>query len=278
MPNRIGTIAHGCGIVLRIASRNRASRLAVSGGGVVPVQITEVTDIGLRSAAITLRRNETPMEFLLLPMFHIAEPGFYAEVRRRLRTCAVIVAEGVTNGKPLWSPAMDFANRYIPRGRQHTVVAQTDDLVLPEGIAVIRPDVPPVEPAVDLSGVPGLKRMAKITGLNLLAVTSAHVIATGIALAGPRVLCTKDLEIHDYPFTAEEELTADSPLAHMLMDVRDRKLLEALADVHEQRRLEPIKVGVVYGAGHMPAVANGLGDRYRYRPRSAEWMTVCTPN
>jgi len=61
-----------------------------------------------------------------------------------------------------------------------------------------------------------------------------------------------------------------------MSDVRDRKLLKALADVHEQRCHEPIKVGVVYGAGHMPAGANGLGDRYR--PRSAEWMTVCTPN
>jgi hypothetical protein len=242
------------------------------------VQITEVSDIGLRSAAITLRHDETPMEFLLLPMIHIAEPAFYAEVRRRLRTCAVIVAEGVTSGKPLWPPAMDFADRYIPHGRNHTVVAQTDELVLPEGIAVIRPDVPPVEPAVDLSGVPGLKRMAKITGLNLMLVTSTHVIAAGIALAGPRVLCTKDLEVHDYPFTTEEELAADSPLAHAMLDVRDRELLRALADVHEQRRLEQIRVGVVYGAGHMPAVANGLSDRYRYRPRSAEWMTVCTPN
>ena len=242
------------------------------------MQITEVTDLGLRSAAITLRHDETPMEFLLLPMIHIAEPSFYAGVRRRLRECAVIVAEGVTTGKQLWSPAMDFANRYIPRGRQHTVVAQTDESVLPEGIAVIRPDVPPVEPAVDLSGVPGLKRMAKITGLNLLLVTSTHVIATGIALAGPRVLCTKDLELHDFPFTADEELAVDAPFARTIMDVRDRKLLEALAGVHEQRCLEPIKVGVVYGAGHMPAVANGLGARYRYRPRSAEWMTVCTPN
>jgi hypothetical protein len=242
------------------------------------MQITEVTDLGLRSAAITLRRDATPMEFLLFPMIHIAEPAFYAGVRRRLSRCAVIVAEGVTNGKPLWSPAMDFANRYIPRGRQHTVVAQTDELVLPEGIPVVRPDVPPVEPAVDLSGVPGLKRMAKITGLNLLVVTSTHVIASGIALAGPRVLCTKDLELHDYPFTAQEESAADSPFSHAIMDVRDRKLVEALDEVHEQRSLEPIRVGVVYGAGHMPAVAKGLGDRYRYRPRSAEWMTVCTPN
>lgn len=37
------------------------------------MQITEVTDLGLRAAAITLRRDETPMEFLLRPMMHIAE-------------------------------------------------------------------------------------------------------------------------------------------------------------------------------------------------------------
>ena len=237
------------------------------------MQITEVTGLGVRSAEITLARGETAMEFVLFPMLHFAAPSFYAEVRRRLRKCAVIVAEGVS-GPTLQSNAMGFADRYFPRGRQHGIVGQTDEAVLPDGIPVVRPDLPPAVPALDLRGVPGLKRMATVAGVNLALVTSAHVISTALAIAGPRVLCTKDLEIHDFAFTAREAYAADTPLAHTLMDARDRELLRALTLLHEQLHLEPIKVGVVYGAAHMPAVSQGLAERHRYRPRTAEWMTV----
>lgn len=237
------------------------------------MQITEVTDLAVRSAAITLRRAETPMQFALFPMIHFAAPSFYAEVRRRLRACAVIVSEGVC-GATLQSDAMDLVNRYLPRGRQRGIVAQTDQIVLPDGIPIIRPDVPPAQPALDLREVPGLGRMAKAAGLNLALVTSAHAVGAALALAGPRVLFSKDLEIHDYPFTAREEEQADFPFSDVILDARDRKLLEALTRVHEQHCQESIKVGVVYGAAHMPAVANGLGERYRYRPRDAQWMTV----
>ena len=242
------------------------------------MQITEVTGFGVRSAAITLRREETALEFALFPMIHFAAPSFYQEVRRRLRRCAVIVAEGISGGPTLQSNAMDFTNHYFPRGKQHGIVAQTDEAVLPDGIPVVRPDVPPIEPALDLSGIPGLTRMAKLTGLNLALVTSAHLVSMAVAIAGPRVLCTKELETHDYAFTAEEEHLADSPMSHILRDKRDPALLDALCRLHEERCLEPITVGVVYGAAHMPAVTNGLIDRYRYRARDAQWMNVFIPD
>ncbi len=239
------------------------------------MQITEVTGFGVRSAAIRLRRDETPMQFALFPMLHFAAPSFYAQVRRRLQECAVIVAEGVS-GPSLQENAMSFANRYFPRGRQRGIVGQSDEATLPEGIPVIRPEVPPAEPALDLRGIPGLKQLAALAGVNLALVTSVHVISTALAIAGPRALCSKDLEIHDFAFTAREEQIADSRLSHMVMDDRDQKLLAELVRLHEQRCHEPITVGVVYGAAHMPAVSNGLMERYRYRPRNAEWMTVFT--
>lgn len=240
------------------------------------MQITEVTDFAVRSAAITLRRDETPMEFVLYPMVHFAAPSFYAEVRRRLKACSVIVSEGVS-GATLQSNAMDFVNRYLPRGRQHAVVGQSDQIVLPEGIPVIRPDLPPAEPALDLRDVPGLGRMAKVMGLNLALVTSAHAVGVAIALAGPRVLLSEDLAVHDFPFTAREEQLDEFPGSDVILDARNRLLLDALTRVHRQHCREPVKVGVVYGAAHMPAVSNGLGERYRYRPHDAEWMTVFAP-
>lgn len=242
------------------------------------MQITEVTDFALRSAAITLRRDETPLEFVLFPMVHFAAPSFYAEVRRRLKACSVIVSEGMS-GATLQSNAIDLANRYLPRGRQQGIVGQTDEIVLPKGIRVIRPDVPPAEPSLDLRDVPGLRQIARMMGLNLALVTSAHVIGAALALAGPRVLFTDDLAIHDFPFTLREEqmVRGDFPYREVILDARDRKLLEALARVHERRCQESIKVGVVYGAMHIPAVSDGLGERYGYRPRNAEWMTVHAP-
>lgn len=241
------------------------------------MQITEVTGLAVRSAAITLRRQESPMEFRLFPMVHFAAPSFYAQVRRRPRGCALIVAEGVA--KPAQQPkAVNLTNRFFPRSRQDRVVAQTDEAVLPEGVPVIRPDVSPAEPVLDLRGIPGLTRMATLMGVNLALISNAEVVGTALAVGGPRVLCTKDLEIHDFPFTVREEQILDTPLAHMAMDARDQMLLEALARVHEARALEPIRVGVVYGAAHMPAVSNGLADRFGYRPRDAEWMTVFAPD
>lgn len=241
------------------------------------MQITEVTDFAVRSAAITLRRDETPMRFLLFPMVHFAAPSFYAEVRRRLRACEVIVSEGVS-GATLQSSAMDRVNRYLPHGRQRGIVGQCDEIVLPEGIRVIRPDVAPAEPALDLHNVPGLGQMATLMGVNLALVTSAHVVGAALAIGGPRVLFNDNLAVHDFPFTVKEERQrADLPFGEVILGARDRTLLDALAEVHEKHCHASIKVGVVYGAAHMPTVSNGLGERYRYRPRDAEWMTVYAP-
>ena len=51
-------------------------------------------------------------------------------------------------------------------------------------------------------------------------------------------------------------------------------LLAALDKIHAERCQEPIAVAVVYGAGHMPAVAAGLMRRHGYRPRQAEWLAL----
>jgi hypothetical protein len=38
---------------------------------------------------------------------------------------------------------------------------------------------------------------------------------------------------------------------------------------------ESIKVGVAYGATHIPAVIDYLGESFRYYVENAEWLTVC---
>lgn len=233
------------------------------------MQILEITGYAIRSAAITLRRADTPLKFVLYPMVHFAAPSFYAEVRRRLRGCDLIVAEGVA-GPTLQSNAMDLTNRLFPRGRQRGLVGQTDEISLPPGIPVIRPDLPLIDLDKQLRALPTLTQLAFAAG--------AHLTAVALALTGSEIFLDDALAVHDFPFTTREERTRDTPTAHAVLDHRDRLLLAELCRVHDQRCAEPITVGVVYGAAHMPAVVNGLTDRYRYRVRDAEWMTVFIPD
>jgi pheromone shutdown protein TraB len=59
-----------------------------------------------------------------------------------------------------------------------------------------------------------------------------------------------------------------------MLGERDQRLVDALVRLHEERAHEDITIGIVYGAGHVPAVVNGLESRLGYFVRSADWLTV----
>jgi pheromone shutdown protein TraB len=83
------------------------------------------------------------------------------------------------------------------------------------------------------------------------------------------------LEQNDLPSPKEEDLAHRYPeLDAALLGERDERLLAALYRLHEERNSEDIEVAVVYGAAHVPAIVEGLRDRYGYRARSADWLTV----
>jgi len=66
------------------------------------MQIIEVTDFGVRSAVIRLRRRETPLQFVLYPMIHMAKPAFYTAVTVRLKRADVLaVGFAVQTGEPV---------------------------------------------------------------------------------------------------------------------------------------------------------------------------------
>jgi pheromone shutdown protein TraB len=93
---------------------------------------------------------------------------------------------------------------------------------------------------------------------------------------GSRVVWSKSMEKNDLPLTnKDEELNDLSPeLQAAFAGQRDERLVAALCRLHEERGHEEIEVAVVYGAGHTAAVVAGLQNRYSYRPRSADWLTI----
>ncbi len=103
------------------------------------MQYLESSVLGLRSAAITLKRRTTPMRFLLLPMVHIGERSFYATVSDRLRGCDLIVAEGTPSRT---SPIQTWMSRL----RVDDLVDQLVALDLESLGPPVQWELPPPEP------------------------------------------------------------------------------------------------------------------------------------
>lgn len=229
------------------------------------MQIVEVTGYAIRSAVITMRRKETPLEFVIFPMLHVASPTFYSQVRLRLRECDLIVLEGI-RGKSAGVSALTLAYRFAPRRRRNGLQEQRDELLLPKDVPVINPDVTAAEAISDLKALP--------RWTYILLMVAAPVMGLVFALRGPRAFFHEDQVVEDLPSTLRAEEMADNPVEHAMTDRRDRRLLDALSEIHAERSSEPIRVAVVYGAGHVAAIVSGLRDRNGYRAREAEWLTV----
>jgi hypothetical protein len=232
------------------------------------MQIIEFTDLGVRSAVIRLRRRGTPMQFVLYPMIHMAQPGFYTAVTRRLKQADVIVAEGVGAGtRPsVLSGALTMSYSILRFNRRAGLVEQDIDYSA-MGVPVIEPDVTEDEFTHGWRRMPAVHRM--LFWLVLPGVLLVRMFG------GTRMVWTRAVEVNDLPGVHDEALADYYPgFSDAMLGDRDQRLLDALSRLHDERQDEKIEVAVVYGAGHVPAVVHGLTARHGYRPASADWLTV----
>ncbi|WP_436532498.1 hypothetical protein [Actinoplanes sp. HUAS TT8] len=232
------------------------------------MQIVEFTELGVRSAVIRLRRRGTSMQFVLYPMIHMAAPGFYTAVTRRLRKADVIVAEGVgPSARPsVLSGALTLSYTILRFNRRAGLVKQDIDYGA-LGVPVIEPDVSGDEFAR------GWRRMPVVHRLLFWLVLPGVVLVR--LFGGTRMVWSRAVEVNDLPSAKDEAVAERYPgFDDALLGDRDRRLLDALTRLHDERQNEKIEIAVVYGAGHVPAVVHGLVARHGYRPASADWLTV----
>jgi hypothetical protein len=234
------------------------------GGGWM--QIIEHSFMGTRSAVVRLVRRDAELQFVVLPMLHVASPQFYAEVTERLRRCDLLVLEGM--GRSAMSWAITSSYRCMPRNRRSGLVEQRIPYAS-LGIPLINPD---------LTGVEFVREWRKEVprSIRMLVWCAIPFIAVYSYFAGPRRLLSPDIEVNDLPSPAEE-IAQDEGFDHLeraLGGERDERLLAALSELVRTRADERIDVAIVYGAGHVPTIVRGLYERHGYRPRSAEWITV----
>jgi len=223
------------------------------------MQFLESSIIGLRSAVITLTHRATPLRFVLFPLVHVAEQQFYDEVAARARLCQLIVAEGV--------PARDVpAQSWMARHHRHHLVDQGAALRLESLGVPVRWEVEPGTGSGPGTGRP-VSRTADIAGAATIGLIRKFL--DPLDLPGVE-------QAEDYDQSAES-LTGnwlERLLEHNVSTVRDARLIRVLDEVHRDRAAEPAKVGVVFGARHMPAVAEHLCGQLGYIAAQAEWLTV----
>lgn len=228
------------------------------------MQFIEDSVIGVRSAVITLSRRETPLRFQLYPMLHIGDPGYYREVTRRLRDCDLIVAEGAPS--TLAVRALTLSYRLAHRSKRLNVEAENIDL-----LALGKPIVIPDMSSEDFEA--GWRRVP--LWMRAVVMISAPVYGLWLAVFGTRRWIGKHGSIEDL-HSNQEVLRAldDDPLEKLLLDDRDKLLVDELLRIHAERHTEAITVAVVYGAEHMRTVTSALHAAHRYVARDAEWVSV----
>ena len=233
------------------------------------MQIIEVTDLAVRSAIIRLRRRETPMQFMLYPMFHVAEPSFYSAAATRLKNADVVVVEGVGGDNQKRSTllgALTLSYTVLRFSRRVGLVKQNINYSTLDAV-IVNPDVSLKEFEADWRRVPLTIR------LQIWCLLPFIIVAR--LFGGTKMIWSRSLELNDLPSPEEEELADHSAeLDAAFGGRRDERVLAALYQLHEQHNHEDTEVAVVYGAAHIPAIVRGLMGRYAYRPRSADWLTV----
>ncbi len=203
----------------------------------------------------------SPLRFTLFPMVHMAEQQFHDEVAARARLCQLIVAEGFPSR---FAPAQEW----MAQQRWGHLVDQVAGLRLETLGVPVRWEAEPEDRPKSLRE----QLMSRVTD-----VAGAAAIGLTRKFTDPRTIPSVD-QAEEYDQSAEN-LTGgwlDRLLEYNMRTVRDAGLVRVLGEIHHDRAEEPVNAGVVFGAGHMPAVAGYLCGQLGCIAASAEWLTVAS--
>lgn len=227
------------------------------------MQIVEVTDLaGLRVVVWPFRRRGSALGFLLFPMVHLGEERFYAEVTERLRSCDLLVVEGV-GGRSASARALRSYERLAEVERLGLVIQDIDVRGL--GVELVRPDLDAEGFDEGWRRLPWAERAA--------ARVAFPAVTWALQFVGTRRMLAEHMAMNDLPEGLDLEDLPFAGIEDLVVDQRDRRLVDALTAIDTERSGEDVTVGVVYGAAHMRAVIRTLWA-LGYRPGPGDWLTV----
>lgn len=230
------------------------------------MQFIEKNSLNVRSAVYYLKTDDAGLEFLLFPMIHIASKEFYDEVSRRLAACDLILMEGVNSKR---ANLLTLSYQIVKMIRRMDLVTQQEGMNISQlREKVINTDI---EGHIFDEHWTALPLSLKSQLLLLIPFCVIYLF-----LFGTRETLAENIALEDLP-SSDEILFQDKnfeKLDGLLIDERDRKLINQIEKLHESTRSEKKTVGVVYGALHMRNVIGFLLHRLNYKVARAEWISV----
>ena len=230
------------------------------------MQFIEKNSLNVRSAVYHLRKEGAGLEFVLFPMVHVGTREFYEEVSRRLAACDLILLEGVASRRVRLLTLSYTIVRHI---RRMDLVTQREGM----NVSAFRDKLL----NADMGGRAFDERWSALPfSLKAQLFFLLPVYALYLLLFGTRETLAEHIALEDLP-SPDEILSQDEDfekLDALLVDERDRELIEAIRGLHDAGARERRTVGVVYGAAHMRNVVAFLLSELRYKVAGAEWVTV----
>ena len=227
------------------------------------MQFVDSSSFGVRSAIYEVARPDVPLEFVLFPMIHIGEAGYYEDVGERAGKCDVLLVEGVPS-----LPVRIASRAYARFASRLGLVTQKRLNVRSIGPRVLNVDMCPAEFDAAHAQLPLAAR------LLLPVVLPAYSL--WFRFAGTRDQLAASLTTNDLRSRADLLSSASyrEALDDLILHKRDRIFLNRLQRFFTEHSSEPLRAGIIYGAGHMPVITRYLLGPLRYRVRSATWIQV----
>jgi hypothetical protein len=228
------------------------------------LQYLENSLLSLRAVHYTLKGPTAGPEIQLFPMVHIGSAAFYAQVRSRLERCDVILYEGVRSPKVR---ILSLSYQLAARRKRLRLIGQNESLQLNSLPGqLIHADVSSLEFHTEWARIPLRYRLLLALGAPLYG---AYLYLTATRESIGRHLSLDDQSSRDEALRREEWQGVDEAI----VTTRDAKLLSRLETLISAEGSYPI-IGILYGAGHMPAITDLLMGKYHYRVSASEWLDV----
>jgi len=232
------------------------------------MQFIEKSYCGVRSAVYTLGKQGSGLQFLLLPMIHVGTKEYYQQVRSRLATCDLILAEGVDSKNVR---LLTNWYRIVRRAKGIDLVTQEEALLF-KGLKgkIVNADMKGDAFDKGWSGLP--------LPLRAFHLAAGPVLASYLLLFGTRDTIAEKMGsgIDDLP-SRDEVLNEDEyfdKLDDLIVDERDKALLSHITRLDDAASTRKRLVAVLFGARHMRAVSAVLLHRLGYRILQSEWIPV----
>jgi hypothetical protein len=199
------------------------------------------------------------MRVTIYPMLHIANQSFYEQLSKELVRCQYVLYEGVT-----WRSGNKRHPLYDLVARNLGAAAQEKALQMPAEATKIN---------LDMGCAEFRKRFLRLPLWNIAGIVFLRYLLWLSTL--PRVLRNQFVRYGLLRRRRGSQNDDGKPLNQLILRARDKLIVENLTKFFRASGWtdESVFAGIVFGAGHMPAITAGLRS-LGYRPGTRRWVEV----